>query len=1220
VNIETKSDEYEDAGYKMDAGNNITDSFPIFPGEIIDIWPGRGRTGKLSSNDKEDWFSFSICNGQEIKITMTPPSDYNFDISLWDENQNERAKSTNSGNMEESISFIADKTDHWYVKIYYISGASEGKYFFDVELVGQNDADFGYDAGDSFNSATEISFGNFEGYLDMNDEEDWYKFNVNEGQNIHFILLVENYAYLSDFDIYLYSPNGSFILSENLYYDDELFYSIDQTGYWRIRIKIFPGYSDIPVSSEYDYFSYGSGAYKLLFNLVSTAPNPPDPVQQPEIIPIAQTFNIVNDPLSNKDEYGYLASIPACNYVSDGKRYVSPIIYSGDLTKTNWFGSVDDTTDYLLNDWNTYLNLQGKTATQYNVPNDPIKAAADIAKLKWNSSDLAVVSIDGSEFQDDNETVLYETKTLSRNVKTKIIPNTSRKIKKMGNSYFYPIALSSKWGAINVSMYGPNIPGEGLIHIFPSLIQLFPKFMTLTSDWWPKYDNIPRYDIYYPVTNPGIWAAGVKAPLGEWDFIITKYECNRFKIKIDDPDSVLNVKISSKEPSDLLVFLIDPEGHLRGLDIPDWNGGPINPIHVWHGFDDGDSTTSCSPWRDWNPEPHSVFSVDILHPEKGTWEAIIVPRNSEGSSSIKYTITGSIRKLNHKRVNAAVSASNAAVIASQENVPLLYVKEDSIPMETQDVFETLGIKKVIFVEKDDIGNLVKNDLPELKADLTTNQEIIDYIKNYSSSENYITITSLKTGKGFFAPSAMLAAYHGSPVLRIGEIVEKTFSTSKKKSVNNNFFKNKIINLFQHIFPIRSSTSSPNSAGWANRIDTWRLWNGDYYHGNRAPGHLPTYEEPISEVNNFKLFIEIFKYLFSGGKRGNLPPLGLDANRYWNEEMYSGIYNWINSYGLDLNGPEAYVFVSPRKDISLELHSAMMGNNSYSGHIPGKTPAYSSDIIIRNILYPALIFANPNRDIASSQLINYPDGETWITNDGAHHRVESSRVIKDIFMSHKREYEGHSLWDAHINCLNNGASIMYYSGHGTAGSGISSQYKQTENCNFPDQIWPDSWRGYMYDDWKTARDDGLKWYNPKSPNLYDFIHFKWIDNELDNLRSNAIFYSSCSTGQQFGPLVYLDHGAVIWYGNAGSGSCPQGDLMNDWFFENALINGEPIGLAYSKNVWLMYRDFTTGDTTSMYGRSSLGEITTVHCIYGDPNLILYSPDWTIPEPIDAIISS
>ena len=49
------------------------------------------------------------------------------------------------------------------------------------------------------------------------------------------------------------------------------------------------------------------------------------------------------------------------------------------------------------------------------------------------------------------------------------------------------------------------------------------------------------------------------------------------------------------------------------------------------------------------------------------------------------------------------------------------------------------------------------------------QDIVDFIKGYDNSENYITITSIKSGDGYFAPSAMLAAYHCSPILRIGDM-------------------------------------------------------------------------------------------------------------------------------------------------------------------------------------------------------------------------------------------------------------------------------------------------------------------------------------------------------------------------------------------------------------------------------------------------------------------
>ena len=52
--------------------------------------------------------------------------------------------------------------------------------------------------------------------------------------------------------------------------------------------------------------------------------------------------------------------------------------------------------------------------------------------------------------------------------------------------------------------------------------------------------------------------------------------------------------------------------------------------------------------------------------------------------------------------------------------------------------------------------------------------------------------------------------------------------------------------------------------------------------------------------------------------------------------------------------------------------------------------------------------------------------------------------------------------------------------------------------------------------------------------------------------------------------------------------------DDEFFKDTMIYGGPVGPAYSKRVWLHFRDFTTGG----------------------PNLIVYGQEWTSPVPIDA----
>jgi hypothetical protein len=203
-------------------------------------------------------------------------------------------------------------------------------------------------------------------------------------------------------------------------------------------------------------------------------------------------------------------------------------------------------------------------------------------------------------------------------------------------------------------------------------------------------------------------------------------------------------------------------------------------------------------------------------------------------------------------------------------------------------------------------------------------------------------------------------------------------------------------------------------------------------------------------------------------------------------------------------------------------------------------------------------------------------------------------------------------------MNDGASVYYYSGHGTGGSGMSEMYEQSEHSNYPDQVWWDAWRGYMYDSWRTAREviSGNVWFNPEPPNLYDIIHYKWVDQNYQNLKSNAVFYMSCTTGDGDGPMVFLEHGAVMWYGNANTGLCPEADIGDDEVFKLTLIDGESVGVAWSKQVWLHYRDFTTGDNTSMYGPSSMYPINSIQVIYGDPSLIIYSPEWQAPTPIDA----
>jgi hypothetical protein len=286
------------------------------------------------------------------------------------------------------------------------------------------------------------------------------------------------------------------------------------------------------------------------------------------------------------------------------------------------------------------------------------------------------------------------------------------------------------------------------------------------------------------------------------------------------------------------------------------------------------------------------------------------------------------------------------------------------------------------------------------------------------------------------------------------------------------------------------------------------------------------------------------------------------------------------------------------------------------------------VICRDILYPAIIYANPGRNIVTSQLMNYPDGSVITLNDGNRYPNYATRMDKRSFSSHGRFFEGHCIWDNSLERYNSGTSFKYYSGHGTGVSGISAQYKnmaeqfpsgETRHEHLQDFDWWDGWRGYSgYDNTQTntPRWGGTSSYNAQEPGLYDFIHFKWVDQLFENLHSEIECWSSCTTACHFGPMIYLAHGSAMFYGNGGGCYGVQDDLLNSWIYHDVFVNGDNFGEAHARYKWLLDRDYSTLDPNTLYGESIFyadGQ-TSTHHIFGDPAMTIYNPVWIEPIPI------
>lgn len=1129
-----------DGGYDGDAGNNIFRSVVIFPMEPIDNTPGRGMEGMLSPpGDGEDWYMFSVCEGQTIDITMTPTEDY--DLEILDNTATVIASSYNSDTTSESISYIATETINYYMRIFAKDETGEGTYTMDIELQGHNDANSGRDAGDTIDDALQIIPGEYCGFLGFTDLVDWYAFQVDAGQGIRAAIEV---PIQSDYNLWLYTPDDNLVHSASHYGDDVLEYPAHVTGLWKLKVDMFPGFDEKWNEYPVPYYKYGSGAYTLTVAIGGSMVSAPV-IPQPNVVPVAQTIIVNNDPGGNKDEYCYIAAVPTSNYIEDGTRYVAPIVYNGDDTITNWFGTVDDTTGYLLEDWDEYLTHFEKTAEGHTMDNDPVIAAANLAEKMWNSSTEAVVVVDGSNLKDEITDVLSTSATLNIQTNIKRIRGDSDKFKEIDGNLVYPFFVGKKWGVMNVAFTetgGNNYEAEVIT----------PNYMASATDWWPEDEN--KDDIWQPIIFPGIYGI-VTSERGDHLITATMLSCDRYKIPVADSASTLTVTIETDEPSYLWVYLIDPRGNIIAPDIPSWSGADIKPIHQWHG------NKTAGDEQEYNQqviEPHTTFSAEINYPLTGDYTAIVVPRK-EMSGSVSYNIKAEIRTYNSQRIAYGLSAANGAVLGSLKHVPLLYANEDSVPDETTNVLNTLDVSNVIFV---DLG---ANDI--VAGELSANYEIerlssingIVNIIQQLNSEDYLTITSFASGDGYFAPASYLAAYHGAPVVDIGDMGE--------------------------------------AYHWGNVAHQWMFYAGDYYHGARSIGHLPMAEQPIADyIQNLEV-----------------PPIGLDAELRWYRNIIEDVYAYAENISIDISGMEAYGFVSPKSDIRFTVHRALLGNLSTAGQFIGKTTGEMAAYITRSVLYPALIFANNYKEITTTSFINYGAGWEWVYpgSDGNTYTADPTKDTLQYLRAFGREYRGHCVWDNTLVEQNRGASIYFYFGHGTGGGGVGGHPKTAG-------IGTDGWRGYEYWQGHTPRyrSGRSTAYNPEPPEEYDVVHFKWCDQLWQNLHSCFVGWHSCTTFAHFGPEIYLEHGAVAAYGNANTGSTPPHEILNTFFMENAFYEGKPIGVAYSEVCWIIERDFTAADSSSIYGPSGV-EVDGDMVIYGDPMLVVYSPQhWIEPTPIDS----
>ncbi|MCP8323777.1 MAG: Ig-like domain-containing protein, partial [Candidatus Methylarchaceae archaeon HK02M2] len=95
------------------------------------IIPG-SYEGFLESFDENDYFEVYVSASNVIKVNMTPSSGSNFDLALYDPDEDLIEESTLSGSAMESISYTVETSGDHFILVNYISGSST--YELEIEI------------------------------------------------------------------------------------------------------------------------------------------------------------------------------------------------------------------------------------------------------------------------------------------------------------------------------------------------------------------------------------------------------------------------------------------------------------------------------------------------------------------------------------------------------------------------------------------------------------------------------------------------------------------------------------------------------------------------------------------------------------------------------------------------------------------------------------------------------------------------------------------------------------------------------------------------------------------------------------------------------------------------------------------------------------------------------------------------------------------------------
>ena len=534
------------------------------------------------------------------------------------------------------------------------------------------------------------------------------------------------------------------------------------------------------------------------------------------VIPIKKTIFVNFDNEKLLDDYSYLAAIPTAVFSADGKLFSYPLLYYQDEYKIeedkerslNAYQGLD----YFMQDWSKVCNDRFDEVTLINVEknkvdhwgnsktytmitgDNPFDIANEIALHDWSFSNNAVIAVIQEEYEKPYE------------VTSGIVSGTIPKYKTDHKT----LKLERPVIGIGATYKNFEIKDENYKYIITKMswkdkedydLQLYDDQLGMVQVAMGSYnDPFPYTEVAGSfIHNYGTWEVSISAvPKKGIPESMGTMESMYYNSKLEDVISLplikrntMNVELDFYPGTE--VQLIGTPFGCRDIDLVlNWNNPGVNL-----GFtvlDPIGNEIACSVTEDEllegkiiGGETKAKLSLDILGEcREGENYKVCVFALEDINTPVDFDLKYSWRQ-NFSKIegNCLASASNAAVLASALNAPLLYSLPSGLTSATQDVITKLGVENIYIVN---IGNYLSNNAKEkikeigvIKGNYIDPRQIYDEIR-YITGQNDIIFSTIDPwdywyidervpagtypGALHIGPAALIAAHHGSPVILV----------------------------------------------------------------------------------------------------------------------------------------------------------------------------------------------------------------------------------------------------------------------------------------------------------------------------------------------------------------------------------------------------------------------------------------------------------------------